>query len=864
MGDPQTIRHSRSPKNPSTDNPIIGSSVIHKSDENLEVSSLFKNQPDQGPFSNEKIDILSSSILQTNLEYIKKAAKNVIQSKVAPTAVVAPRQFVNDVELFDLSFVNENATIKCSEDHTISENVEDVDCEIVKFIPCSNTPSTIPKSVVLRTLRSGKVLISSDRSIGNSRSVASCSTTKNFVGRKIVAHKARIVRSPTTSSIVCVERGHDMDSPRDDNMIVDDLPDDMPLSAFIRKKSRVEDPKIVLKKKKKRRIEDFDDLFDKPQVEFPKIFIRGAANSKCCFSGYMNTLQSVRSHLTTYFFDKIEATGFSHFLKEVDIIVNPFHLDDLVGHYIGDGRFAVKNKVLEFSSEDVGKILGIPSAGHPISIGKSDEINFRTTFWKKYFNVTQVTSSIVKDVFKETVVNKKEDEDYVDDCCCLWFCLLLSCFLCPTPRMIVPVKLFHYLERIENICNLNWADLIYTQLFNNMELASYSIKRRERTGEKVGEYIVGCVFVLNVFLWEHTPLFPSSSPQNHFVFQRYEGNLKKMDRTIVLLTNKQVSEKPLSYKDEKDGLYQPTLSEFIRHRPFWTCVPKFIISDEELYDEGDLELNDNKIDNLRKGKSIVTHSEYSDIIDISSSSEIMSDKRLYVSLGASCSNLPLGQTSKLYDTPTQFNLDCDTLADKKVKEKCIVSFGSLSIHGIQNIPGQSIDPPSFDLIGLDSFVTPKKINDITNESNYVYSENNLIINIKDNDSKYKEYLHDNRYRKMSYLMADGTTYNEMQLRRECGKKTMKEVFGKYVDKEFESMKIKLPSPQITSSEFWASAAASADEIEINLSLRKKLNVDDLDHVIRRIDFTPTEVQIPSMIKRVKERRAEEVRILMLW
>ncbi|KMZ69526.1 hypothetical protein ZOSMA_20G00020 [Zostera marina] len=141
-----------------------------------------------------------------------------------------------------------------SDDRTISENIDnlDPDCQIVKFVPSSKALDGQSNSVFLRTLRSGKVLFSSDQKNTNShrvsRSVDSCSTTRNYVNRKIVAHKARIVRSPTTSKSQkseTAEVDEDMDSPKDIDMVVDEMPDDMLLSAFInRKRSRVEVEKI--------------------------------------------------------------------------------------------------------------------------------------------------------------------------------------------------------------------------------------------------------------------------------------------------------------------------------------------------------------------------------------------------------------------------------------------------------------------------------------------------------------------------------------------------------------------------------------------------------------------------------------------
>lgn len=87
--------------------------------------------------------------------------------------------------------------------------------------------------------------------------------------------------------------------------------------------------------------------------------------------------------------------------------------------------------------------------------------------------------------------------NYVEDCLKLWLCLLFTSFLLPTS------KLFHYIERLEDLRLLNWAQLIFEQLFKNIDSASYSVRRREGIGDRVGEYIHGCVAVLNVSIHVH-------------------------------------------------------------------------------------------------------------------------------------------------------------------------------------------------------------------------------------------------------------------------------------------------------------------------------------------------------------------------
>lgn len=55
-------------------------------------------------------------------------------------------------------------------------------------------------------------------------------------------------------------------------------------------------------------------------------------------------------------------------LKNVEVVVNPFHLDDLVGRYIGDHKFTV-GRYIDVTIKDVGYILGIPFTGTAIYVG---------------------------------------------------------------------------------------------------------------------------------------------------------------------------------------------------------------------------------------------------------------------------------------------------------------------------------------------------------------------------------------------------------------------------------------------------------------------------------------------------------------
>ncbi|KMZ66392.1 hypothetical protein ZOSMA_29G00410 [Zostera marina] len=336
----------------------------------------------------------------------------------------------------------------------------------------------------------------------------------------------------------------------------------------------------IPKKKKKKRIKKSNiDHGLLPQKEFPDSYIRGAKNShflvqnRCCYSGFFNTYLLVVNKLPRQFYELVGKIGFGHFLQNSNIAVNSYHLDDLVGRYIGNFEFQLKDKVFKFKVNDASQILGIPCVGKAINVTRDEDCSHETQFWHKYFGVTQVTSTLVKDVFVRVVSLGYLDEDHILDCFKLWLCLLFSSFLLPTSKMTIPLRLFYYIENVDEIGQLNWSQLVMDQLFKNMDSASHSVRRRERIGDRAGEYVHGCATVLNVFLWERTNLFPPSSPGNVVIFQRYEGSTKRRNRTISCLSNEEVYPYPRSCSSDgfskevmMKSMIQPTLKEFIDNR----------------------------------------------------------------------------------------------------------------------------------------------------------------------------------------------------------------------------------------------------------------------------------------------------------
>ncbi|KMZ74383.1 hypothetical protein ZOSMA_12G00690 [Zostera marina] len=685
--------------------------------------------------------------------------------------------------------------------------------------------------------------------------------------------------------------------------------------------------KVDLPKKKKTRIKKSNiDHRLLPQIEFPDSYIRGAKNSRflvqnrCCYSGYFNTYLLVVEKLPIQFYDLVGKIGFGHFLRNSNISVNSYHLDDLVGRYIGNFVFQLKDKCIQFKINDVSQILGIPSMGKPIIVNNDEDCSHETMFWHKYFGVTQVTSTLVKDVFIRVVSLGHVNEDHVLDCFKLWLCLLFSSFLLPTSKMTIPLRLFYYIENVEEIGKLNWSQLVMDQLFKNMDSASHSVRRRERIGDRTGEYIHGCATVLNVFLWERTNLFPPSSPANYVIFQKYEGSTKRRNRTIACLSNEEVFHCPRSYSTNScstkpilKSMVQPTLEEFINNRIIKkhcphpkknankNSIPSVLVPGRFNYSRSNIDRSDDisSMEITLDSTSVVDlctpstqqfvgalpHLKKSSIprsfnyqidnlsennLDISSStirSPVLLDglDTYDYMLTDSIQKLQISSSTKeesFVDSavhPSLEILDSNINVDKanfitsvtcpnNTFRQVEISTSPKILHSNQTLGSLDIQPPSFDLL----FEAVDKVLDLgidISQSSSTPSLNtpSTFLNIK-NDG--------------------GRNVNEIQF----SQKMYSPSHSNYSSDQYKTPmedKIKanrseccVPTVIISSPEFWAAVAESADVIERKAC--KPFDKDELTSVVRCIDFSPNTTStsdspyVSSMIKRIKDRNAEKL------
>ncbi|KMZ64917.1 hypothetical protein ZOSMA_344G00070 [Zostera marina] len=207
----------------------------------------------------------------------------------------------------------------------------------------------------------------------------------------------------------------------------------------------------------------------------------------------------------------------------------------------------------------------------------------------------------------------------------------------------------------------------------------------------------------------------------------------------------------------------------------------------------------------------------------------------------------------------------------------IINDQSVVLNGPVN---QTVCRPSFDLLhqfGID-VAEDKQCSGFPNSpvhlvresveklsTPYAYSKSNLILVVEEGQSMYNQLVHDSRYRKVSLQKQNGTTFTQLHLNMDdlSPERFTETNYGLSTPLMNDGNPL-VKAVVLSSPEFWASATASADELENSLRSHNSHITADVSDVVRRINFSQnissveTSPFVSSMIKRVKERNAEKV------
>ncbi|KMZ74739.1 hypothetical protein ZOSMA_122G00060 [Zostera marina] len=184
----------------------------------------------------------------------------------------------------------------------------------------------------------------------------------------------------------------------------------------------------------------------------------------------------------------------------------------------------------------------------------------------------------------------------------------------------------------------------------------------------------------------------------------------------------------------------------------------------------------------------------------------------------------------------------------------IINDQAVFLNGAVN---QTVCPPSFDLLhklGID-VAEEKQCSGYPNSpvhlvresveklsTPYAYSKSNLILVVEEGRSMYNQLVHDSRYRKVSLQKQNGTTFTQLHLNMDdlSPERFTEPNYGMSTPLMNDGNPL-VKAVVLSSPEFWASAAASADELENSLRSHNSLITADVSDVVANIRKKEREV-----------------------
>lgn len=128
------------------------------------------------------------------------------------------------------------------------------------------------------------------------------------------------------------------------------------------------------------------------------------------------------------------------------------------------GHFKVRDgKLLKFSAEDVAIVMGLNKKGSIVHYRREFVTNYRLR--SAYFRDTgKITRVDLENAILKAINEKKPEVDVVG----LLVMYLFTTILFPQACGNVPVHMFSYVEKLDELHGYNWSDGVYTLLMENI------------------------------------------------------------------------------------------------------------------------------------------------------------------------------------------------------------------------------------------------------------------------------------------------------------------------------------------------------------------------------------------------------------
>ncbi|KMZ64912.1 hypothetical protein ZOSMA_344G00020 [Zostera marina] len=112
-------------------------------------------------------------------------------------------------------------------------------------------------------------------------------------------------------------------------------------------------------------------------------------------------------------------------------------------------------------------------------------------------------------------------EENVDDLCRLWLVLLFSTFLLPSSKMGLNGRVLSYIDNLNELHLINWAECVRYLIFLNMSDCKRVVLKCEEDKIISKPYLFGCALVLNIWLRERAILWVKLNPKAVHVYEKW-------------------------------------------------------------------------------------------------------------------------------------------------------------------------------------------------------------------------------------------------------------------------------------------------------------------------------------------------------
>ncbi|KAI0493779.1 hypothetical protein KFK09_023904 [Dendrobium nobile] len=193
----------------------------------------------------------------------------------------------------------------------------------------------------------------------------------------------------------------------------------------------------------------------------------------------------------------LQRTPFNYILHLPYLELNHSLLLELLLQYDKiDNSFSIAGHRLEFKSDDIALIFGLPNHGKIVRLNS----NMNRDFYHRIFEKGAVTRYEI--VYHLRKFAMDQSNEAVEAFVVLLVGLFISTVLLPSSNTSVASSLWNFVEQIDHMCDYAWAPLVFQELFDEINRAKSQMIEEDASDELSGNIYGGCFLALQLWICE--------------------------------------------------------------------------------------------------------------------------------------------------------------------------------------------------------------------------------------------------------------------------------------------------------------------------------------------------------------------------